>query len=635
MSEPRIRAAKRPEFSAVWTDVFKLGHKSQEKKPDRQMPRTGKSFMCAGLQSPRQQGYSRNSGLHNAESPGDVEVSQDIVWDSTSPTQANIGQRSTRVVPISDIVNRIAPKDVRPKGSDPCLLQWIGDGAIPCTPEIPRQRLRKKSSRQSSVDDLVKLARQFDENMQQDANTSEQCNAVKNDLEQRVDTSETKPTQPLFSGKANQQKCPSSSSEQAEAELHALFDSSTQGTGGWLSECSGASAGSQDIKNRSSTKRQQSIFQPGDESGSAAKGSCASNANNCDDFEDDWENDDLLNDPSVLAMTQNPNEPHDANAKITSHPHTKTNSAQFTSVSTDSAPQSSRRSHSALQELCPKPKTINRSTFKLQSNPYFQAKEVSKSGFTAVRPDVPHQTPSASQTNRIPGDHSGAHSAAESVQDISDSLWDDGDDDDALLYQVCDNVERISNSQPQQSSSTNRQEKQGIAAERGKQNTESLPVDTAWTAGIGASANRQSSRASVLSNSLPGTSCETTNYQGWNIPTKGSNNRSHMSQSFPGSHTNLGTFSQRRDSSGNFQAGTAKVDLKLRTGTPGAPQGSKSLQTTFKRNLSDSAAISSKVFVTSQARGRCTAAEIERKKQEALARRRQRLQNAPHHKAAP
>ncbi|XP_029962589.1 uncharacterized protein LOC115399403 [Salarias fasciatus] len=498
----------------------------------------------------------------------------------------------------------------------------------------------------------MKLARQFDENMQQDTDTSEQFNPVKNEPDECGNASEAELARPPFSGPAKHQKYPSSA-EQVEAELHALFDSSTQGISGRLSECSATLADLQEMKDRSvtvaSSKRQQSALKSSDGLASAGnKGSCGSNANNCDDFEDDWENDDLLNDSFVLAMTQNPIEQHDSSTKATSHPHTKTNTAQSAALckpaaSTDSAPQSSNTSpkpnHSALQELCPKTKTINRSTFKLQPNPYFQAKEVSKSGFTAAQPKMhtSHQnstttkTSSAPRVDGIPNQHGGAHSGAESAKDISNSLWDDGDDD-ALLYQVCDNMEKISNTQPQQTSSTSRQ---GFATERGRRSTEPLPIDTAWPTGAGASANRQPSCASVLSNSLPGTNCEATTYQGWNIPMKGSSNKSHMSQSFPGSHTNLGTFSQREDSSGNFQAGNASVEVKLRTVTPRAHRGSESTQTAFKRNVSDSAATCSKVFVTSQTKGKCTAAEIERKKQEALARRRLRLQKASQHRAAP
>ncbi|KAG8000292.1 Ewing's tumor-associated antigen 1-like protein, partial [Nibea albiflora] len=530
---------------------------------------------------------------------------------------------------------------------------WIGDSAVPCTPDVPRPRVRKKSSRQSSVDDLMKLARQFDENMQQDRETSEQLNTVNNNLSERGNTSKTKLTETSSSSNVKHLGCPSSS-DQVEAELHALFDCSTQKVSGRLSQGSSASACSQEIKHQpvssSSTERRQSEVKSADKSGPAAhpadgKGSCGFSVNNCDDFDDDWENDDLLNDSFVLAMTQNPDQQHDTHPKTTVQSNTKTNTTQVTSgcrpaANPNSAHQlsnlHSKPSCSTLQELCPKPKTTNRSTFKLEPNPHFQpraaAKEVSKSSFTVKQPksqmselkSAPTKTPSTAKPDKITNDQKETCVAADSVKDISDSLWDDGDDD-ALLYQVCDSVERISNSQPQQVSPGNRQEKHETAVDRQRKTTMPLPIDAVRSVSAAAGADRQSPCAFVRSNSLPGTSCEAVNYQGWNVPMKGANNKSRMSQSLPGSHMSLGTFSQCRDSSGTFQAGNAKA--KPHTVTARPPQ--KSHQAAFKRNVSDSAVISNKVFVTSQMTGKCSAAEIERKKQEALARRRLRMQNTP------
>ncbi|XP_054456404.1 ewing's tumor-associated antigen 1 homolog [Anoplopoma fimbria] len=575
--------------------------------------------MCRDLQSPKHQGYSRYAGLNNGDSPGDVEPTQDIFWDPTSPTGS--GLRNTRVVEISDIVNRLAPKDVKRKGTDSPLLQWIGDSAVPCTPDVPKPRVRKKSSRQSSVDDLVKLARQFDENMQQDRETSEQLNAVSDNLNECVNTPETKPTDASIPSDVKDLKCPSSS-DPVEAELRALFDCSTQKVSGRLSQFSSASARSQEVKHQpltpTSAESRQTELKSAGGSGLAShpadgKASCGFSANTCDDFDDDWENDDLINDSFVLAMTNN---------ETTSQTNIKTSTSQFTSVCKPSAnsahqPPSlhSKSSCSSLQELCPKLKTSNRSTFKLEPNPHFKTKEVSKSIVAVTQPSsktsdhkaASTKTPSIPIPDKIP-----KHQKTSVAADTSDSLWDDGVDDD-LLYQVCDRVERISNSQPQRESPSSCREKQ----DGPRKNPPPPPVEASRL--VNGGADRRSSCTFIRSNSLP-VSCsrETGNYQGWNVPMKGANNRSEMSQSLPGSRVSLGTFNQCKDSSGTFQS---NVDTK-----PHAVNY-KSHQPAFKRNLSDSAAISSKVFVTSQMTLKCSAAEIGRKKEEALARRRLRMQN--------
>uniref|UniRef100_UPI003AAF653C uncharacterized protein etaa1b n=1 Tax=Centroberyx gerrardi TaxID=166262 RepID=UPI003AAF653C len=606
------------------------------------------------LQSPKRRTYSRYLGLNNGDSPGDGEVSQDIIWDSTSPTEVNTGKglRNTRVVEISDIVNRIAPKDAKPVGVESPLLQWIGDSAVPCTPETRQPRVRKKSMRQSNVEDLRKLARQFDKNMQRDNETSEQLNAINNNLTECGKTPEAKLTEAARPSNAKELKC-SSTSDQVEAELHALFDCSTQRVSGRLSQGSSASTCSQEIKGRpgSAEPRQSELKSADNKSGPAAhpaedKGSWSISANKCDDFDDDWENDDLLNDSFVLAMTQNSDQQLDPVPKTTLPSNTSLNTTQYPSASKPSACQAPslhlQPSCSGLQELCPKPKTTNRSTFKLEPNPHFQTKmaaanELSKPSLNAIQPSksqMPDQkrattNPASSTTKSAPQPHKitpdqvvkGAGVAADtsgrnkkSCFD-SDCLWDDGDDD-KLLYQVCDNVERISNSQPEQASPAYCQGNKGQ-----RKTTAPRPINT------DTNANRQSPCAFVRSNSLPGTSCETVNYQGWNFPMKGANSKSRMSQSLPGSRVGPGAFSQFKDSSGTFQAASANLEMQPRRVTARQPQNSH--HASFKRSLSDSVAMSNKVFVTSQMTGKCSAAEIERKKQEALARRRLRMQNAP------
>ncbi|XP_026165259.1 ewing's tumor-associated antigen 1 [Mastacembelus armatus] len=646
MSEPRTHAASAAgagvsaEFTELWRNVSKLCHsKAQDKKTAQQMPGTAASPTPRDLQSPKHRGCSRYLGVNNADSPGDVEASHEIFWDPTSPTNTGSGLRNTRVVEISDIVDRIAPKDVKPPGTESPLLQWIGDSAVLCTPEFSKPRVRKKSSRQSNVEDLIKLARQFDEHMQQDKETSEQLNAVNNNHNECAKISNTNLTQTSLHSSTKNLNC-SSSLNRVESELHALFDCSTQKVSGQLSQGSSASASSQEIKHQPVTSTLAEPRQPEPKSAtSAAHPAKEKGSSSCDVFDDDWENDDLFNDSFVLAMTHNPDQQYDHNSKRTMQSNTKTSTTQFTSVckpTTNSAHQPSnlhsRPSCSKLQELCPKPKTTNRSTFKLEPNPHFQAKTAAKEVSTVIKrksqmsdeKSATRRTLSTSQSDKVTNE---ACVASDSVKDISDSIWDDGDD--ALLYQVCDSVERISNSQPQPVRPSNSQGKQDPAVDRQRKTTEPLPISMAWSMNSSANDNKKPPCAFLRSNSLPGTSCETVNYQGWKVPMKGANNKSQMSQSLPGSEVNLVTLRQCRDSSGTFQDGNLKVDTKPHAVTMRVPQNFKPHHTGFKRNVSDPAAISNKVFVTSQMTGKCSAAEIERKKQEALARRRLRMQNVP------
>ncbi|KAM9067245.1 ewing's tumor-associated antigen 1 isoform X1 [Sarcophilus harrisii] len=100
---------------------------------------------------------------------------QEIFWDPNSPTTCQLDERRNKQhdrrcsVAISDIVNRIAPQGEKPT-TDSLLDMWIGEGAIPCTPGITKIKSRTRTNyvkfkAQSSEEELIKLAKQFDKNM--------------------------------------------------------------------------------------------------------------------------------------------------------------------------------------------------------------------------------------------------------------------------------------------------------------------------------------------------------------------------------------------------------------------------------------------------------------------------------------
>lgn len=412
----------------------------------------------------------------------------------------------------------------------------------------------------------MKLARQFDQNMQ--------------DRESSEGGPDTGRAQ-LRSADQMKDLQGSSSADRVEAELQALFDCSTQKVSGRLSQGSSASSCSQEVKAQPAAallERSRQTRLASERPVPAALGS-----NN--DFDDDWENDELLDDPLLLEMTHNPPQPHDR-PRTTSQTHAEGETGRSCSgfqpakAACARQPSAARSTptHSTLQELCPTLKTTKRSTFKLEPNLHFQAKDLSRPALSPLQPQYRSSPLSSTAAKTVcqcaeAADwHTGAPGCSQAV---SDSLWDDGDDD-SLLYQVCDSVERISDTPSDQVSSSCKNQRAG--GERAQTCTTAVPIG----AGGGCRALRQSPRTFVRSNSLPATSSGAGNYKGWDFPMRGANNKPQTSQSLPGSHMVLGNFSQARNWSGKSQ-----------TGNDGAPQActltTRTSHTAFKRNFSDSA----------------------------------------------
>ncbi|XP_052357313.1 ewing's tumor-associated antigen 1 homolog isoform X1 [Oncorhynchus keta] len=656
------------------------------------------------LETPKRRARGRYTGLNNtADSPGDGDILQDIIWDPASPPPAGSGEGpgNTRVVEISDIVNRIAPKDAQHVSVDSPLLQWIGDSAVPCTPEVRPPKARKKSTRKSSVEDLMQLARQFDINMHQQDREKRSAEHPNNTINNNRYGEEPKgPTM-------------SSSAQKVEAELNALFDGPTQRVTGRLSQGSTASTCSQEVKVQVGVSHltaddlvKESEVKPGggSTSGSSArtgkeeKGQWNATTTVAKDEDFDWEDDDLLSDPIVLEMTQNPD-------------GLKTLSPKPSSSSTHLQPSN----RGGLTGPCPKPKPNSRSTFLLEPNLCFQVnmapttKEALRPFLTvgAAQPERPRPGVSASVGSRGPsrdsaeGKADGVSTATtptsrgttapdspfkdlseEDLQSLfdSESLWnDDEGDDDELLYQVCDDVERISNSQPlseDASVTTDTTEvrfqeskpkappsaplaatregtvtmdravggsssKQPTTCTSGRSNSVREGTVTMDRAVGGPGSKQPTTCTSGRSNSAPGDGSSTpVHFQRWNIPAKAGNvwvgHHTVTSQSHPGSGEGLGKFTQLKGAPGwgtfglgslgvrTFQAENSKSVMPRTVSARTLPNSNSHHASSFKRHLSDSAAVGNKVFVNSQLTGRCTEEEIERKKQEAIARRRTR-----------
>ncbi|KFP87676.1 Ewing's tumor-associated antigen 1, partial [Acanthisitta chloris] len=223
---------------------------------------------------------SRKSRIPTFSSPiNDTDVQQEIFWDPYSPIAHKLGNEKTKqssrrcTVEISDIVNRIAPQDEKATCNEGSLLgTWIGEDAIPCTPGVVKVRARTKLSCirdlkiKNPEEELMKLAKEFDKNLVELDAVQEQekklgCDFIQTSsepLNNSKDAVNTKNLKSLFgegsemdntlslkpvgqsTGIPAAEPCQSSGENsvdlEAETDLHALFDCSTQKCSGRLSQ---------------------------------------------------------------------------------------------------------------------------------------------------------------------------------------------------------------------------------------------------------------------------------------------------------------------------------------------------------------------------------------------------------------
>uniref|UniRef100_A0A671VU23 ETAA1 activator of ATR kinase n=1 Tax=Sparus aurata TaxID=8175 RepID=A0A671VU23_SPAAU len=381
--------------------------------------------LTADFKTPTRIPRSRSGGVFSGESPhNDSDFQQDIIWDATSPSPNRRGKPPTA----SCHHEGYREFHGRPEVTEPTLQQWIGDSAtIPCTPDVQGPKPKKKSPRPNGVDDLLKLAKQFDFNMfHQDEEDNDSSPSLPGNCERAVKAT---------AAGTNAQVQPD---QHMEDDLDFLFDGPTQHVSGNLSQ-----AASQ-VKPSSSSH------------GSTHTNTKATVAN---DFEDDWENDDLLDDSLVLEMTQNP---------------------QMFAAPTHSSTQKPSREgpvNAPVGGLGPSHKAEKddvrqRTTFKLESNPHFSVGRLQTNTWTKSKVDyssetkqtdsqqrsgTKHNTPASNtsvvktaqsfpQSPAAASSHSEEPAASHLPDDdllaffSADPVWDDPADDD-LLCEMCEDVE--------------------------------------------------------------------------------------------------------------------------------------------------------------------------------------------------
>uniref|UniRef100_A0A3B4VLH2 ETAA1 activator of ATR kinase a n=1 Tax=Seriola dumerili TaxID=41447 RepID=A0A3B4VLH2_SERDU len=418
---------------------------------------------------------SRAAAGFSGESPhNDSDFQHDIVWDAASPSPNRLGklltlQPRSLLMHVLVVSSLVCVKHGRPEVTEPTLQQWIGDSAtIPCTPDVQVPKPKKKSPRPNGVDDLLKLAKQFDLNMfRQDED--EVQDAHQQSLELLSDDildSEHNDFSPSLRGNvppavnaAAGTDVQTHLDQHMDDDLDFLFDGPTQHVSGDLSQVS--SAQPSQVTPALTSEASGKTPTTNTKGGGAAS----------DESEDDWENDDLLNDSLVLLMTQNPQ-------NFRAPPLCSTQKPLQPSACGDA-----RLGQSAASKA-QKETGRQRATFKLESNPDFSVTRIQTDTRTNWTADPSSKTAgkdseqsrcstnqkpqlyqrmcvsAASTSNASPTEAAPSHvpppapaaaaSASAAASDFLDEdldaffsldpVWDDPADDD-LLCDMCEDLE--------------------------------------------------------------------------------------------------------------------------------------------------------------------------------------------------
>uniref|UniRef100_A0A8C6KJ91 ETAA1 activator of ATR kinase n=1 Tax=Nothobranchius furzeri TaxID=105023 RepID=A0A8C6KJ91_NOTFU len=234
------------------------------------------------------------------ESPQDSDVSHDIIWDATSPP-CRFGKSGVTVCFFTCLLYILfsmggACVHGRPQVAEPTLQQWIGDSAaIPCTPDLQAHRPKRKSPRcvqSNGVDDLLRLAKQFDLNLFH-RDEEENVDPLELRSEDVLDRSGCLPSLPGIGGPAVTGTSMLLEQDLLPDEDLDLFLVPTQQASG--------------IWNRTPSQSRSISAAPTKDSGKMSGSTSAVDVTGTrPTVQDDWDDDDLLNDSLVVEMTQNP-----------------------------------------------------------------------------------------------------------------------------------------------------------------------------------------------------------------------------------------------------------------------------------------------------------------------------------------